>query len=141
MNRLDLDPKWKGGHTVAELLQPDGPRPPTEPGVYIVTHHWEEPAVYVGKTETQILKDRIGDMVSTMMDLYTEKGAPHSGGLTMQAAMNWGEISHLMVFWVAEPDCIRCLEKDVYDTFQRKYNKASPPACNEHSQRPVSHDS
>lgn len=124
-----LDPLVDGGAAVAELLDPAGPRPPEVPGVYVVTFGME--AAYVGMTETQTLKDRIGDLVSTMLGLYTKEGAPHAGGRTLLKEFPWEARAMMEVHWMTNLHCIPCWEHHMWWASNAEYNKKAP-TCPEH---------
>lgn len=140
---------WVGPIIIDELLDgafnPNIPRPPLEPSVYLVSRiPWQgEPTVacvplYAGGllSNWPRFRTRIGDLIADMFGFFGEVGKKghHSGGQSIfrYCIANGINPRHLYIGWVQNVSCHRCAEIALYEKLSPKLNKKRPPGCQIH---------
>ena len=136
--------KWIGPYTIDKLL--DGmldntiPKPPESRSVYLISlKRWRrEPTsacepLYVGSNtgNSKRFRTRIGDLIADIFGFFSEETSHHSGGRSINAFCRKTSLNpkNLFIGWVAECECVRCGENELFESLAPRLNKNRPSVC------------
>jgi hypothetical protein len=136
--------EWIGPFTINHLLDDFSIRPPEDKGIYVISKEsWsQQPTpdcqpLYIGSNTgaSKRFRTRIGDLIADMFGFFVlDTHGHHSGGKSLYGFCEKNNLNpkNLYIAWIANCNCVRCAENEVFDRLRPRFNKRRPNKCKKH---------